>query len=253
MLSAQHELTHAEGQSNLTCVGVKGSGFEFWRQFCFFSPRLVTYFFLILFYSIDIVMVENVVDDGVEPKPAIIESSVDVKYTIDTLIDVKISTQASVEEKSTGVSRLHDNEVNTASFFSFIYDRWKDRDDLLGWVCRQVAKAEFTISIDKSSIKNSILTLHCERSGVYRPPKTKKKLNLEGTGSRKCDCPFRIRGYFEKKTNDWWLAILNGVHNHELKLRLDGHILPSRLREEEKKRVVDMKRSWRCLGIFTRI
>jgi len=198
-------------------------------------------------------MVDNMVDDGVEPKPTIIESSVDVKHTIDASIDVKISTQASIEEKSTAVSRLRDNEVNTASFFFFTYDRWQDRDDLLGWVRRQVARVEFTISIDKSSIKNPMLTLHCERSGVYKQPKTKKKLNLEDTGSRKCNFPFRIRDYFEKKTNDWWLAILNGVHNHELKLRLDSHLLASRLREQEKKRVLDMTRAWCCLGISTRI
>ena len=40
-------------------------------------------FFSLLFcYSIYIVMVENVADDGVEPKPAIIEASSDVKPTL---------------------------------------------------------------------------------------------------------------------------------------------------------------------------
>jgi len=42
---------------------------------------------------------------------------------------------------------------------------------------------------------------------VYKPPKTRKKLKLEGAGSRKCDCPFRLCGFFENDTNDWWLAI----------------------------------------------
>jgi len=53
-------------------------------------------------------MVENVVDDGVEPKPAIIEASVYVKN----------STQTTVEAKATGVFKLHDKEVNTALFFT---------------------------------------------------------------------------------------------------------------------------------------
>ena len=79
-----------------------------------------------------------------------------------------------------------------------------------------MAKAGFTISIDKSNLKNLIFMLYCERSGEYKPSKTKKKLKLEGTDSRKCGCPFRMRGYFEKNKNEWWLAILNGVHNHEL-------------------------------------
>jgi len=66
-------------------------------------------------------MVENVVDDDVEPKPVIIEAfvkvSVDVKPTIEALVDVKILIQAFVEAKPTGVFKLHDYEVNTASFF----------------------------------------------------------------------------------------------------------------------------------------
>jgi len=58
--------------------------------------------------------------------------------------------------------------------------------------------------------------MQCERGGIYKPPKTRKKPNLEGIGSRKCNCPFRLKGFFDKDTNDWWLAILCGMHNHDL-------------------------------------
>jgi len=58
--------------------------------------------------------------------------------------------------------------------------------------------------------------LQCERSGVYKPLKRRRKPNLEGTYSRKCDCPFKLRGYFEKNRTDWWLTMLTGIHNHEL-------------------------------------
>jgi hypothetical protein len=71
----------------------------------------------------------------------------------------------------------------------------------------------------------------------------KKKSKLEDTSSRKCGCSFKMRGYFDKKTNDWWLAMLNVVHNHKLEPRLDGHLLAGRLREEEKKKVVEMTKS----------
>ena len=71
-------------------------------------------------------MVENVVDDGVVPKPAIIEASmeafIDVKLIIEASVYVKNSTQTTVEEKTTGVSKLHDKEVNTALFFSQMID-----------------------------------------------------------------------------------------------------------------------------------
>jgi len=91
-----------------------------------------------------------------------------------------------------------------------------------------------------------MLTLQCERSGVYEPPKTKKKLKLEGTSIRKCDCSFRMHGYFEKKTNDWWLAKLNGVHNHELEPKLGSHLLAGRLKRRKRKKVVDMTK---CLTL----
>jgi len=68
--------------------------------------------------------------------------------------------------------------------------------------------------------------LNCDRSGEYKPPKTKKKLKLEVTCLRRCGCPFRMCGYFEKKTNDWWLSVLNGVHKNELMLeKLDIELL----------------------------
>jgi len=89
-------------------------------------------------------------------------------------------------------------QVNTGSFFT-TNERWKDREELLGWVRRQAVKAEFTISIDKSSTTTPYMTMQCERSGEYKPPKTRKKLKLEGTSSRKCNCPFRLKCFFENK------------------------------------------------------
>jgi len=36
----------------------------------------------------------------------------------------------------------------------------------------------------------------------------------------------------------------NGAHNHELESKLGGHLLTSRLREEEKKKVVNVTKCW---------
>jgi len=57
--------------------------------------------------------------------------------------------------------------------------------------------------IDKSSLKKPTLTLQCERSDVYKPPKTRKKLKLEGTNSRNVIVCVRLRDFFEKITKDW--------------------------------------------------
>ena len=44
-------------------------------------------------------MVENVTDDSIEPKPAIIEASGDVKPTVNVKLKVKIPFQSHIEEK----------------------------------------------------------------------------------------------------------------------------------------------------------
>jgi len=69
-------------------------------------------------------MVENVVDDGVEPKQTIIEvcveTSVDVKSIIEVKVNVKIPYQAYIEAKPklTGVSELHDYELTPPLFLT---------------------------------------------------------------------------------------------------------------------------------------
>ena len=113
-------------------------------------------------------MVENVVDDAVEPKSGKNKASGvgvafgDVKPTKQVELKVKIPFQAHIvhnqarlvptgnfEEKpkplSTGVRVIQEN---TGSFFT-TNERWKDREELLGWVRREATRAEFTISIDK--------------------------------------------------------------------------------------------------------
>ncbi|KEH23062.1 hypothetical protein MTR_7g065910 [Medicago truncatula] len=95
-------------------------------------------------------------------------------------------------------------------------------------------KGRIWCCIDKSVLKWPYLTMQCERSGIYKPPKTRKKLNLEGISSRKCNCLFRLKGFFDKDTNDWWLAMLCGMHNHDLEEKLSA---------EEKKKVIEMTKS----------
>ncbi|GAU28435.1 hypothetical protein TSUD_54870, partial [Trifolium subterraneum] len=72
----------------------------------------------------------------------------------------------------------------------------------------------------------------CERSGKYVPPT--KKLKSDCTGTRKCGCPFRLRGYYTKETKLWHMTVVNGIHNHELDTGLEGHLVAGRLKPEEK-------------------
>jgi len=164
-------------------------------------------------------MVENVAEDDVEPKPANLKASGkafgvgvgssvasgDVKPTKDVKFKVKIPFKAhighnQVKPKPVPTGNFEEKpklvpigvrviEVNTGSIFT-TNERWRDREELLGWVRRQAARFRFTISIDKSSTIKPYMTMQCERSGEYKPRKTRKKPKLEGMGSRKCNFPF---------------------------------------------------------------
>jgi len=48
---------------------------------------------------------------------------------------------------------------------------------------------------------------------------------------------------FVKEENAWKLAILNGVHNHEILSYFGGHLLAERLMEDDKKIVHDLTKS----------
>jgi len=52
-----------------------------------------------------------------------------------------------------------------------------------------------------------------------------------------------VSGYQNRQTKEWGLNILNGVHNDAMKPALEGHILASRLKEDDKKIVRDLTKS----------
>jgi len=115
-------------------------------------------------------MVDNVAGDDVEPKlakneasgDAFGEGSDDVKPTVNMKpFKVKIPFQVRIgkikEPKPVPISvvcEVHDS----ASFFT-TNARWREREELLGWVRRQGERAGFTVCIDKSVIKRSYLTM----------------------------------------------------------------------------------------------
>ena len=93
----------------------------------------------------------------------------------------------------------------------------------------------------------------CERSGKYRPYVSKAKANggnvnnANGkimpriTGSKKCGCPFELRGV--KGLEGWTLNVVNGTHNHNPAKHLEGHPYPGRLSVQQRELLVDMSSS----------
>lgn len=50
------------------------------------------------------------------------------------------------------------------------------------------------VRCDNGSDRRQVfVTMRCERSGTYQPQI--RKLKQDVTGSKKCDCPFKLHGY----------------------------------------------------------
>jgi hypothetical protein len=60
-------------------------------------------------------------------------------------------------------------------------------------------------------------------------------------GTRKCRCPFKLRGYF-LASKEWKLTVVNDTHNHEFDRELDAHLVVGRLKSEEMKVVAELTR-----------
>jgi histone-lysine N-methyltransferase SETD2 len=123
---------------------------------------------------------------------------------------------------------------------------------LIDWA-RSVGKRNgFVIIIKKSDKggegKKSRLKLGCERGGQYHIPaienetdKQKKKRRF--TGTKKCGCPFLLKGIKLDGDDEWMLEVECGLHNHPAAENLEGHSYVGRLSREETSLLVDMSKS----------
>ncbi|XP_027906868.1 PKS-NRPS hybrid synthetase CHGG_01239-like isoform X1 [Vigna unguiculata] len=128
------------------------------------------------------------------------------------------------------------------------------RDAMLNWA-RDVAKENgFVLIILRSETstkstrntrrnqRKTFVILGCDRSGKYRGL-YKNALSQKVNNTRKCECPFRLRGKALKKAEGWTIKVMCGCHNHELEETLVGHPYAGRLSAEEKSLVDDMTKN----------
>ncbi|XP_058776980.1 uncharacterized protein LOC131651332 [Vicia villosa] len=117
-------------------------------------------------------------------------------------------------------------------------------DDMLHWIRTETMKLGFGVVIGRSdngtSRRNVSMTLTCERNEKYIC--RIQKLKHDDNGSRKCKCPFKLRGY-HLANNKWRFNVICGLHNHDLSQKLVGHPIACQLLSDEKICVFDMNLS----------
>src|ERR1044072_133938 len=82
------------------------------------------------------------------------------------------------------------------NYYIFVMKVFSSRDEMVNWA-RDVGKGlGYVLVITRSNSggvsRKVFLTLGCERSRKFRPKK--QGLRRVGTKSRKCNCPFKLRG-----------------------------------------------------------
>ncbi|XP_057488525.1 protein FAR1-RELATED SEQUENCE 2-like [Actinidia eriantha] len=155
------------------------------------------------------------------------------------------------DDASTQCSKVGSEPVMDYSSEFTTHKIFKSREALLLWVREVGRRNGFFVVIKTSdagdSYKRPRITFGCERSGYHRDTRrnkegnSKKKLKMFGT--KKCGCPFALKGQKLATDDDWALQVLCGVHNHPIAEHLVGHSYAGRLSEEETSLLVDMSKS----------
>ncbi|KAH0989406.1 hypothetical protein GBA52_000889 [Prunus armeniaca] len=150
------------------------------------------------------------------------------------------------EDTSTGGSGAgtecvldYTNEFTTDEIF-------KSRDALVEWTRDRGNSNGLVIIIKNSDAggagnKKPRIKFCCEKGGVYKrkiDENVHKKRRLRSSGTKKCGCPFLLRGVSLGDNDEWKLEVVCGVHNHDA-----AKSNARRLSEEEKALLVDMSKS----------
>ena len=62
-------------------------------------------------------------------------------------------------------------------------------------------------------------------------------------GTKKCGCPFSLKGKKLPNDDDWCLKVFCGVHNHPAVDYIKGHSYVRRLSKEETSLLIDTSKS----------
>ncbi|XP_057418428.1 uncharacterized protein LOC130712620 [Lotus japonicus] len=151
------------------------------------------------------------------------------------------------EMQLANVEDIHDVSIAADYTEQFTTDRvFATWEELLDWAKNVGKQHGFVIIIRRSdcgskgrgSKGRQVATLVCEMSGKYKP--YKPVLVRKGTGTMKCDCPFRLKARYTSEYGLWRLTVVRGDHNHQPAETLVGHAYAGRLTSQKKDMVAKM-------------
>ncbi|KAF6157677.1 hypothetical protein GIB67_037250 [Kingdonia uniflora] len=106
---------------------------------------------------------------------------------------------------------------------------FKNRDDLIKW-CHDIGKFGTVIVTKRvdnfDSGRTPRITLACERSEkfrLYKKDLEKKTENPRKSSTKKCDCPFTLKGKKLRGCNQWIVEVECGLYRHPVANYLEGY------------------------------
>ncbi|KAI5650797.1 hypothetical protein M9H77_36802 [Catharanthus roseus] len=140
----------------------------------------------------------------------------------------------------------------------FAADRiFNSKPELVNWAKETAIKVNTYLIVtrylrSRTSDRRSYVTLGCERGGANKP---KKKPVLDDEeeevqvkrggpyGTKKCGCPFKLKGEQMAMCENWQLFIHDWRHNHAIGVYSHGHAQTAKLTEEQMIQIEQFRKS----------
>ncbi|XP_020418051.1 uncharacterized protein LOC18780943 [Prunus persica] len=158
-----------------------------------------------------------------------------------------------LKEQKQGDALTKDNNVGTECEIDYsdqftTYLIFNGRDTLLKWARAQGKMNNTVLLIKRSNYggegkRRPRVILPCERSSNYKFCKSSETTDIRSdansdmkkcardTSTKKCGCPFLLKGVNIGDGDDWKLEVVCGVHNHPISEYLQGYSFVGRLSE----------------------
>ncbi|PIA54050.1 hypothetical protein AQUCO_00900551v1 [Aquilegia coerulea] len=178
--------------------------------------------------------------DVIEPMRDDVQSATDLEFHL-IVPPLPEEIQAITSEPVSDVESQSFLKLDFTDAFS-TDEVFNSRDELIKWA-RDVGRSVGVVVIIKKSEfgvsgRTSRLFFACERFGKRR--ENKKYTSTRKRTSKRCDCPFLLRGVKMPQDDQWMVKVVCGHHNHQLGRHLQGSSVAGKLTPEEKEIVKHM-------------
>lgn len=194
-------------------------------------------------------------DEPFKEFPGVVIESIRDDVQSATNIEFRLQDTVPVEEENKAITSEHVSDIESQSLEkldftdTFTTDAiFNSRDELIQWTRETGRSVGMVVIIKKSEFgasgRTSRIFFACERFGKRREYKrASKDAPTRRRVSKRCGCPFLLRGVKLPKDDQWKVKVQCGRHNHPLGRHLQGSSVAGKLTPDEKEIVKQMLRA----------